>query len=48
MSGPSQPRALGLPLLDDGPIEQREEGALIGHQGIMLEQGGEDGLVKEI
>ena len=33
----SQRRALSLPALDDGPIEQREEGAIIGHQGIMIE-----------
>ena len=47
MSRPSTGGPLRLPVLDHRPIEQREEGAIIGDQGIMIEQGGDGGLVKE-
>lgn len=40
-------RAAGLPLLDNGPIKQREESAVLLHNGIMLKQSGESRLVKE-
>ena len=45
---PSTRGPLRLPVVDHRPIEQREEGAIIGNQGIMLKQRGDGGLVKEI
>ena len=47
MSWASTRRALGLPRLDEGPIEECKEGAILLNQGIMIEQSGDDGLVKE-
>lgn len=48
MSRPSTPRTLSLPLIEDGPIEQGKEGAILLHNGIMVEQGGYHRLVKEV
>jgi len=39
-------RALGLPLLDHRPVKQREKRAVVKHNGIMIEQGGDGRLVK--
>jgi len=36
-----------LPRVDDGAFEQRKEGAVMGHQGILIEQGGQRRRVKE-
>src|SRR5258708_32474190 len=47
MGGTATDRTLGLPLLDQGPIEQGEEGTIVLHQRIMLQQMGQGGLVKE-
>lgn len=35
-----------LPLLDDGPIEHREEGTVFGDEWIMIEEGADRRLVK--
>src|SRR5947209_7700278 len=43
----SQSRALGLPSLDDRPIEKREEGTIIDDHGIMIQKRGKLRLVKE-
>src|SRR5581483_8447517 len=40
-------RAALLPLLNDRPIKQGEEGAIVVDEGIMLQQSSNDGLVKE-
>ena len=47
MSRASTRGTLGLPVLDQRPIEEGKKGTIIGDQGIMIEQGGDGGLVKE-
>src|SRR2546427_6938115 len=48
MRGPSTSRVLRLPVVNDRPIEQGKEGAIVLHQRIMLEQSGDRRLVKEM
>jgi len=47
MAGAASWRLLAFPLLDDGPIECGEKSAVVGDNGIMIEQSGESGLVKD-
>ncbi|WP_242527410.1 hypothetical protein [Ktedonosporobacter rubrisoli] len=46
MGRPTPRRTLGVPLLDEGPIEVREEGTILLDQEIMRKQKGKSGLVK--
>jgi len=41
------PGLLGLPLLDQGPIQERKEGAVLLDQRIVLQLSGKLGLVKD-
>ena len=47
MSGASAGRALGLPVVDHGPIKEGKEGAILLNHGIMLKQSGHHRVVKE-
>src|SRR2546430_6588863 len=48
MSRPSSARTLGLPVVNDGPIKQGKEGAIVFNHGIMLKQSGHHRVVKQI
>ena len=48
MSFCATPTPFGLPVSDDGPIEEREEGAVILHHRINVEHGEKGVLVKDV
>ena len=48
MGWPSTQGLPGFPLLDDGPIKRGEKGPIVGDDGIMIEQFGQGGLVKDV
>jgi hypothetical protein len=48
MSRSSTSRALVLPLLDEGPIQQGKEGAVVLDHRVMLQQSSHRRLVKEV
>jgi hypothetical protein len=47
MSRASTRRTLSFPLLDDQPIEESKKGARVLDERVMIDLGGDDGLVKE-
>lgn len=47
MTGATARGVLLLPLVKQGPIQQREKGAVVLDKGIMLKQGSDGGLVKQ-